>query len=187
MESLPSSTASLEMETAGHPGCSVGRRVSTGSLRRRRCSLYVHLPRGKGGWPRPWCAWFSRARSFTKRHENCRSEQDRPHQRLYTVVKLSLALSLAILSLLPWTFPLASSCLSSSLRVARLIFFFSSPRALTQVPACICARGWNLTEAEMTIATLRSRASSTMGPVFRLNRPVIRGNQCLSTRYRCAR
>lgn len=45
---------------------------STGP-RRRRCSLCVHLPRGKGGWPRPWCAWFSRARTLTKHDEDVRS------------------------------------------------------------------------------------------------------------------
>jgi len=70
------------------------------------------------------------SRSATRTAEANKTDHD---QRLYTVVKLSLALSLAILSFLPRSFPLASSCLSSSLRVARLIFFFGSPRALTHV------------------------------------------------------
>lgn len=50
---------------------------STGPRRRRR-SLRVHLPRGKGGWPRPWCAWFSRARTFTSVREDDRSKHNRP-------------------------------------------------------------------------------------------------------------
>lgn len=44
--------ASLGTETAGHPGCAALAAGSAGPRRRRR-SLRVHLPRGKGGWPRP--------------------------------------------------------------------------------------------------------------------------------------
>ena len=33
----------------------------------------MHLPSGKGRRPRPWCAWFSRARSCTKDREVGRS------------------------------------------------------------------------------------------------------------------
>lgn len=97
---------------------------STGSRRRRRCSLCVHLPRGKGGWPRPWCAWFSRARSFTTSRENGRSVP-RPTTtdactRLLNYPSCSPS---RFSSLLLRIFPLAFPCLSSSLRVARLIFF----------------------------------------------------------------
>lgn len=118
-------------------------------------------------------------------------------RRLYTVVKLSLRalpapLTLSLFSLFgPFprrpgpsaSYPLPYTSRASS----PFSWLFTHSRARAHTYALACA--WDLTEAGMTIATLGSRApaSSTMGPVSWLNRPVIRGSQCLSTRHRYVR
>lgn len=99
----------------------------------------------------------------------------------YVVVKLSLlprALLSGNLSSLAASHPLL--CAS---RASHLLFSSSQSRALTHVRGrYVCARShgsWN--DYRCSPRLLSSAASSTTRPVSRLNRPVIRGNQCLST------
>lgn len=120
---------------------------STGP-RRRRCSLCVHLPRGKGGWPRPWCAWFSRARSLTKHDEDVRSRGSTSvcmYTRLFNYLSRASSPDLSPLG----TFPL-HSFLSPSLYKSRAshLFLSSPPREGTHLHTCSrwCVRShgsWN--------------------------------------------
>lgn len=146
---IPSPTTCVPGKTRRPPVILVAR-LAAGSAgpRRRRCSLCVHLPRGKGGWPRPWCAWFSRARTLTKHRGDGRSRRGStsPRTSMYVAVKLSLLSG-------NFSSSLAQPPIPFSARRARLILFFP-PRKGAHLHMCVRDH----TEAGTTIATLDSRA-----------------------------